>query len=93
MSDSLQLFGLEPARLLSLWCFPGKNTGAGCHFLLQGSLPDPGIEAASLVSPALQADSLPSQPAGKPFGSSGKPLYKWDNTTMYAFASAFFHLV
>ena len=25
----------------------------GCHFLLQGNLPDPGIEPTSLVSPAL----------------------------------------
>ena len=24
------------ARLLCLWAFPGKNSGAGCHFLLQG---------------------------------------------------------
>ena len=29
-------FGLEPARLLHPWGFPGKSTGAGCHFLLQG---------------------------------------------------------
>ena len=27
---------LLPARLLCPWNFPGKNTGAGCHFLLQG---------------------------------------------------------
>ena len=27
--------GLQPARLLHPWCFPGKNTGVGCHFLLQ----------------------------------------------------------
>ena len=26
--------GLEPIRLLSLWNFPGKSTGVGCHFLL-----------------------------------------------------------
>ena len=26
-----------PARLLCLWDFPGKNTGASCHFLLHGS--------------------------------------------------------
>ena len=26
----------SPARLLCLWDFPGKNTGVGCHFLLQG---------------------------------------------------------
>ena len=36
MSDSLQLFGLEPARLLCSWDFSGKNTGVGSHFLLQG---------------------------------------------------------
>ena len=29
--------GLQPARLLCLWDFPGKNTGVSCHFLLQGS--------------------------------------------------------
>ena len=27
--------------------FPGKNTGVGCHFLLQGNLPYQGIEHAS----------------------------------------------
>ena len=34
-SASLQPHGLEPARLLCPWDFPGKNPGAGCHFLLQ----------------------------------------------------------
>ena len=28
--------GLQPARLLCPWGFPGKNTGGGCHFLVQG---------------------------------------------------------
>ena len=28
--------GLLPTRLLCLWGSPGKNTGVGCHFLLQG---------------------------------------------------------
>ena len=28
--------GMQPARLLCPWNFPGKNTGMGCHFLLQG---------------------------------------------------------
>ena len=28
--------GLYPARLLCPWDFPVKNTGVGCHFLLQG---------------------------------------------------------
>ena len=26
----------EPARLLCPWDFPGKKTGVGCHFFLQG---------------------------------------------------------
>ena len=30
-----------------------------------GDLPNPGIEPASLMSPALQADSLPDEPSGK----------------------------
>ena len=35
VSDSLLPHGLEPARLLHPCNFPGKNTGVGCHFLLQ----------------------------------------------------------
>ena len=27
----------EPARLLCPWDSPGKNTGVGCHALLQGT--------------------------------------------------------
>ena len=42
MSDSLQPHGLWPARLLCPWNFPDKNTGVGCHFLLQGIIPDQG---------------------------------------------------
>ena len=34
VSASLLLRGPEPARLLCPWNSPGKNTGAGCHFLL-----------------------------------------------------------
>ena len=34
---------------------PSENTGVGCHSLLQGIFPNPGIE---LRPPALQADSL-----------------------------------
>ena len=43
------------------WDSPRKNTGVGCNSLLQGGLPNPGIEPGS---PALQADSLPSEPQG-----------------------------
>ena len=42
MSDSLGLFGLEPTWRLCQWDFPGKNTRAGYHFLLQGIFPTQG---------------------------------------------------
>ena len=35
VSDSLWPHGWQPARLLCPWDFPNKNTGVGCHFLLQ----------------------------------------------------------
>ena len=60
MSDSLGPHGLWPTRLLCPWDFPGKNTGVGYHSLLQGNLPNPGMEPEFLL-PLLhwQADSLP----------------------------------
>ena len=58
LSDSLQPHALQPARLLGPWDSSGKNTGVGCHALLQGNLPNPGIKPMSLAAPALQAYSL-----------------------------------
>ena len=61
VSNSLWPYELQPTRLLCPWNSPGKNnTGVGCHSLLQGISP-----ANELGSPALQTDSLPSEPLGK----------------------------
>ena len=62
VSHYLGSHGLQPPRFLHPWNFPDKSTGVGCHFLLQGNLPNSGIEPGS---PALQADALPSKPPGK----------------------------
>ena len=35
VSDSVGPHGLQLTRLLHPWDSPGKNTGVGCHFLLQ----------------------------------------------------------
>ena len=35
MSDSVQPHRRQPTRLCHPWDSPGKNTGVGCHFLLQ----------------------------------------------------------
>ena len=47
---TLRPYGLLPARLLCPWDSPGKNTGVGCHALLQGNLPNPETEPMSSVS-------------------------------------------
>ena len=36
MSDSVRPHRWQPSRLSHPWDSPGKNTGVGCHFLLQG---------------------------------------------------------
>ena len=60
---------------LTLWMLPGSSVHGifqarilelGCHFLLQGDLPDPGIEPASLASPALAGGLFTTAPCGKP---------------------------
>ena len=35
VSNSVQPHRRQPTRLLRSWDSPGKNTGVGCHFLLQ----------------------------------------------------------
>ena len=55
-SESLQPHGLYPARLLCPWNSPGKNTGMGCHSLLQGIFPTQGSNMYLL---RWQADALP----------------------------------
>ena len=44
---------------------PGKNTGVGCHALLQGIFPTQGIEPTSLTSPALAGGVFTTPPPGK----------------------------
>ena len=39
-----------PGSSVGPWDFPGESTGVGCHFLLQGDLPDPGIEPRSRMA-------------------------------------------
>ena len=63
VSDSLRPYGLQPARLLCPWGFSKQEYWSEQLFPSPGDLPNPGIEPSS---PTLQADSLPSEPPGKP---------------------------
>ena len=59
--DSLRPHGLQPTRLLCPQDLPGKNTGVGCHFLLQGIFLTQGSNPGLLN----RRQTLPSEP-GKP---------------------------
>ena len=52
--------------------FPGQEYWSGLPFPSPGDLPDPGIEPGS---PALLADSLTSEPPGKPQEIEDGPKY------------------
>ena len=56
-SDSFKTpWTVSHPRLFCPWNFPGKNTGVGCHFLLQWIFPTQGLNSNLLH---WQADSLP----------------------------------
>ena len=63
MADSLRTHRLEPARLLCPWGFSRQECWNGLPCPPPGDLPNPGIGPRS---PALQADSLPAELAGRP---------------------------
>ena len=52
--------GLWLAGLLCPWDFPGKHTGVGCHFLLQGIIPTQGLNLGLLQWPHLPLSHLGS---------------------------------
>ena len=57
----VQLFGtpwIAADQALCPWDSPGKNTGVGCHFLLQGIFPTKGSNLSFLSLLHWQADSL-----------------------------------
>ena len=60
VSDSLRPHGLQPA---CPWGFFRQEYWSGLPCPPPGDLPSPGIEPRS---PTLQAESLPTEPSGKP---------------------------
>ena len=61
MSDSVRLHRRQPTRLHHPWDSPGKNSGVGCHFLLQCMKVKSESEVAqSCLTPGIPMDcSLP----------------------------------
>ena len=68
--SGVQLFGTPwtvPAKPLCPWDFPGKNTGVGSHFLLQGIFPTQGSNPCLLCLLHCQADSFPLSHKESPY--------------------------
>ena len=71
VSDSLRRYGLWPASLFCPWGFSRQEYWRGLPHPLPEDLPNSGKEPRS---PALQADSLPSEPPGKPSNTGESSL-------------------
>ena len=65
VSDSLWPHGLYSVRILCPRNSPGKNTGVGCHFLLQGIFP-----THVCWVPALASRFFTTEPPGKALAST-----------------------
>ena len=66
VSNSLVTSSTMPARILHPWdSSPGTNTGVDC-FPSPGDLPDPEIETAYPVAPALAGEFFTNESHGKP---------------------------
>ena len=64
VSDSVRPHRQQPTRVLCLWGSPGKNTGVGCHFLLQSM--NVKIKSEVAQSCPTQCDPRDSSPPGSP---------------------------
>ena len=78
-------YGLWFARLLYPWDSAGKNTGLGCHALLQGLFLTEGLNLHLLRLLHWQVGSLSLVPPGKPsvlFKMIQPPLWPWETLLM-----------
>ena len=70
LSCSVQPYGLQPAKLLCPWDFPGRKYWSGLPFPPPADLPDPGIKPTSPVSPIFADWFFTPGPPGKPLITS-----------------------
>ena len=72
--------GLLPSRLLCSWDSPAKNTGVGCHALLQGIFPTQGLNPGLLhcrqilYQPSHQGSPRILEWVAYPFSRGSEPL-------------------
>ena len=76
MSDSVRPHRWQPTRLPRPWDSPGKNTGMGCHFLLQCMKVKSESEVAQSC-PTLQDPMDCSPPGSSVHGIYYRCIYKY----------------
>ena len=64
--------GLQSARLFCLWNLQARNTGVGCHFLLQGIF---STQGSNLSLMHWQVDSSPLCHLGSPYSYTYKLVF------------------
>ena len=81
VSNYLWPHGLSPTSLPCPWNFPDKNTGVGCHFLLQRIFPIQGLNLLLSCLLHWQADALPLSHLGSPRSkrkcNNNVPMQNW----------------
>ena len=94
VSHSLWPHGLQPARILCPWDSPGKNTGVGCQFHLQGIFPtqgsNPGLPNCRQILYQLSHQGSPRilEWVAYPFSRGSSQPRKW--TQVSCIAGGFF---
>ena len=89
MSDSVRLHRGQPTRLPGPWDSPGKNTGVGCHFLLQCMK----VKSESEISqscPTLRDPMDCSLPGSSVHGIFQARVLEWG---AFAFSGAFLYYI
>ena len=74
MSDPVQPQRWQPTRLRHPWDSPGKNTGVGCHFLLQ-CMKVKSERSRLVVSDSLQPHGLQSTRLLRPWDFPGRSTW------------------
>ena len=88
VSDSVRPHRWQPTRLPHLWDSPGKNTGVGCHFLLQCMKVKSESEVSQLC-PTLSDPMDCSLPGSSTHGIFQARVLEWG---AIAFSDAYFGL-
>ena len=79
VSDSVQPRRRQPTRLPRPWDSPGKNTGVGCHFLLQ-CMPEKSESEITQWCPTLSDPMDCSLPGSPIHGIFQARVLKWGAT-------------